>query len=183
LDEAEALLNIKPFYRAGRHFDPPSHHSMIFRQPNRRIKSSMGRPGRHRHLTAVFRPSAVSYIACNRENGDGKPESGVRRRERDDADVAAKIEATQAANEGQLLRVRTAIASMPASQRRYAWDAYRLLIRARTDADNAQQLAAVIQAGDAELVAAVKTLIDEINEARLRQDQAREESPPPNRPH
>jgi YD repeat-containing protein len=62
-----------------------------------------------------------------------------------DADVAAKIEATRAANEGQLLRVRTAIASMPASQRRYAWDAYRLLIRARTDADNAQQLAAVRQ--------------------------------------
>jgi hypothetical protein len=43
-----------------------------------------------------------------------------------------------------------------ASQRRHAWDAYRLLVHARTDADNAQQLAAVIQSGDAEFVAAVK---------------------------
>ena len=87
-----------------------------------------------------------------------------------DADIAAKIEAARAANEDQLWRVRTAIASMPPGQRRHAWDAHRLLVRARTDADNAQQLAAVIRARDAELIAAVKTLIDEINEARLRQD-------------
>ena len=85
-----------------------------------------------------------------------------------DADVAAKIEAARAADEDQLLRVRTAIASMPTVQRRHAWDAYRLLVRAKTDADNAQSLAAAIRAGDAELTAAVKMVIDEIKEARLR---------------
>jgi hypothetical protein len=100
-----------------------------------------------------------------------------------DADVAAKIEATRAADEDQLRRVRTAIASMPTSQRRHAWDAYRLLIRAKTDADNAQSLAAVIRAGDAELAVAVKMVIDEINAARLRQDRDREGSPPSTRPH
>jgi hypothetical protein len=99
------------------------------------------------------------------------------------ADVAAEIEAARAADADQLRRVRTAIASMPTSQRRHAWDAYRLLVRARTDADNAQRLAAVIQAGDVELAAAIKAVIDEIKEARLRQDREREESPPPTRPH
>jgi hypothetical protein len=81
-----------------------------------------------------------------------------------DADVADEIEAAPAADEDQLRRVRTAIASMPDTQRRHAWDAYRLLIRARTDADNALSLAAAIRAGDAALAAAVKTLIDEIHE-------------------
>src|SRR5438067_2373276 len=100
-----------------------------------------------------------------------------------DADVAAKIEATRAADEDQLRRVRTAIASMPTNQRRHAWDAYRLLIRARTDAGNAQSLAAAIQTGDAELTVAVKMVIDEIKEVRLRQDRERGESPPPTRPH
>ena len=83
-----------------------------------------------------------------------------------DPDVAAEIEAARAANEDQLQRVRTAIASMPSDQRRHAWDAYRLLIRATTDADNALSLAAAIRAGDAELEATVKMLIHEINEAR-----------------
>jgi hypothetical protein len=100
-----------------------------------------------------------------------------------DADVAAKIAAARAADEYQLRRVRTAIASMPADQRRHAWDAYRLLIRARTDADNAQSLAAAIRAGDAELAAAVRMVIGEINAARLRQDRERGESPPPTRAH
>ena len=100
-----------------------------------------------------------------------------------DADVAAKIEAARAADEDQLRRVRTAIASMPAGQRRHAWDAYRLLIRAKTDADNAQSLAAAIRSGDAELAAAVRMVIDEINAARLRQDRERGESPPPTQPH
>jgi lipopolysaccharide export system protein LptC len=100
-----------------------------------------------------------------------------------DADVAAKIEAARAADEDQLRRVRTAIASMPAGQRRHAWDAYRLVIRATTDADNALSLAAAIRAGDAELEATVRTLIYEINEARLRQDRDWEESPPSTRPH
>jgi hypothetical protein len=100
-----------------------------------------------------------------------------------DADVAAKIEATRAADEDQLRHVRTAIASMPTGQRRHAWDAYRLLIRAKTDADNAQSLAAAIRAGDAELTGAVKMVIDEINAARLRQDRDREASPPSTRPH
>jgi hypothetical protein len=99
-----------------------------------------------------------------------------------DADVAANIEATRA-NEDQLQRVRTAIASMPSDQRRHAWDAYRLLIRATIDADNALSLAAAIRAGDAELEATVKMLIHEINEARLRQDWEWEESPPSTRPH
>ena len=92
-----------------------------------------------------------------------------------DPDVAAEIEAARAANEDQLQRVRTAIASMPSDQRRHAWDAYRLLIRATTDADNALGLAAAIRAGDAELEATVKMLIHEINEARLRQDRDWEE--------
>ena len=103
----------------------------------------------------------------HREQGHGLPENLV-----DDgievefnADVAANIEAARAANEDQLQRVRTAILSMPADQRRHAWDAYRLLIRATTDADNALSLA------------------DEINEARLRQDRDWEESPPSTRPH
>ena len=87
-----------------------------------------------------------------------------------DADVAAKIETARAANEDQLQRVRTAIASMPADQQRHAWDAYRLLIRATTDADNALSLADAIRAGDAELEATVTMLMHEINEARLRQD-------------
>lgn len=100
-----------------------------------------------------------------------------------DADVADEIEAARAADEDQLRRVRTAIASMPDTQRRHAWDAYRLLIRARTDADNALSLAAAIREGDAELAAAVKTLIDEIKEARLRQDRDWEDSPPSTRPH
>lgn len=100
-----------------------------------------------------------------------------------DADVAAKIDATRAADEDQLRRVRTAIASMPASQRRHAWDAYRLLIRARTDADNAQSLAAAIRAGDAELTVAVQMVIDEINAARLCQDRDWKASPPSTRPH
>jgi hypothetical protein len=100
-----------------------------------------------------------------------------------DADVAAKIEAARAADEDQLRRVRTAIASMPTGQRRHAWDAYRLLIRARTDADIAQSLAAAIREGDGELTVAVKLVIDEIKEARLRQDRERGESPPPTRPH
>jgi hypothetical protein len=67
---------------------------------------------------------------------------------------------------------------MPDSQKRHAWDAYRLLIRATTDADNALSLAAAVRAGDAELEATVKMLIHEINEARLRQDRDWEESPP-----
>jgi hypothetical protein len=100
-----------------------------------------------------------------------------------DADVAAKIEAARAADEDQLRRVRTAIASMPTGQRRHAWDAYRLLIRARTDADVAQSLAAAVRAGDAELTGAVKMVIDEINAVRLRQDRDREASPPSSRPH
>jgi hypothetical protein len=100
-----------------------------------------------------------------------------------DADVADEIEAARAADEDQLRLVRTAIASMPAGQRRHAWDAYRLLIRATTDADNALSLAAAIRAGDAELKATVKTLIHEINEARLHQDRDSEESPPSTRPH
>jgi hypothetical protein len=100
-----------------------------------------------------------------------------------DADVAAKIEATRAADEDQLRRVRTAIASMPTSQRRHAWDAYRLLIRAKTDANNAQSLAAAVRAGDAELTGAVKMVIDEIDAARLRQDRDREASAPSTRPH
>jgi hypothetical protein len=99
-----------------------------------------------------------------------------------DPDVAAEIEAARAANEDQLQRVQTAIASMPSDQRRHAWDAYRLLIRATTDADNALSLAAAIRAGDAELEATVKMLIHEINEARLRQDRDWEESPPSSRP-
>jgi hypothetical protein len=100
-----------------------------------------------------------------------------------DADVAAKIEAARAAVGDQLRRVRTAIASMPTGQRRHAWDAYRLLIRARTDANNAQGLAAAIRSGDAELAAAVRMVIDEINPVRLRQDRDREASPPSTRPH
>ena len=100
-----------------------------------------------------------------------------------DPDVAAEIEAARAANEDQLQRVRTAIASMPSDQRRHAWDAYRLLIRATTDADNALSLAAAIRAGDAELEATVKMLINEINEARLRQDRDWDESRPSTRPH
>jgi hypothetical protein len=100
-----------------------------------------------------------------------------------DADVAAKIEATRAADEDQLSRVRTAIASMPTSQRRHAWDAYRLLIRAKSDADNAQSLAAAIRAGDAELTVAVQMVIDEINAARLRQDRDWKASPPSTQPH
>ena len=57
-----------------------------------------------------------------------------------DADLLqAEIEAARAVNDDQLRRVRAAIASMPTSQRRHAWDAYRLLIRARTNADNAQK--------------------------------------------
>ena len=100
-----------------------------------------------------------------------------------DPDVAAEIEAARAANEDQLQRVRTAIASMPDSQKRHAWDAYRLLIRATTDADNALSLAAAVRAGDAELEATVKMLINEINEARLRQDRDWDESPPSTRPH
>ena len=100
-----------------------------------------------------------------------------------DADVAAKIEATRAADEDQLRRVRTAIASMPTGQRRHAWDAYRSLIRARTDTGNAQSLAAAIRAGDAELTVAVKMVIDEINATRSHQDRERGESPPPTRPH
>jgi hypothetical protein len=100
-----------------------------------------------------------------------------------DPDVAAEIEATRAANEDQLRRVRTAIASMPAGQRRHAWDAYRLLIRATTDADNAISLAAAIRAGDGELRVAVKLVIDEIRAARVRQDRDWEESPPSTRPH
>jgi hypothetical protein len=100
-----------------------------------------------------------------------------------DADAAANIEAARAANENQLWRVRTAIASMPPGQRRHAWDAYRLLVRARTDADNARQLAAAVQAGDTELQAAIKMLIDEINVARSRQDREWQESPPPTRPY
>jgi|SRR5437764_15419868 hypothetical protein len=99
------------------------------------------------------------------------------------ADMAAEIEAVRAANEDQLQRVRTAIASMPTGQRRHAWDAYRLLVRARTDADNAQRLAAVIQADDAELAAEVQAVIDGIKEVRIRQDRERAESPPPTRPH
>jgi hypothetical protein len=100
-----------------------------------------------------------------------------------DADVAANIEAARAANEDQLQRVRTAILSMPADQRRHAWDAYRLLIRATTDANNALSLADAIRAGDAELEATVKVLIHEINEARLRQDRDWKESPPSTRQH
>jgi hypothetical protein len=100
-----------------------------------------------------------------------------------DADVAAKIEAARAADEDQLRRVQTAIASMPSSQRRHAWDAYRLLIRATTDANNALSLAAAIRSGDAALEATVKMLIHEINEARLRQDRDWEQSPPSTRPH
>jgi DNA-binding IclR family transcriptional regulator len=56
----------------------------------------------------------------------------------------------------------------------------RLLIRAKTDANNAQSLAAAIRAGDAELTGAVKIVIDA---ARLRQDRDREASPPSTRPH
>ena len=100
-----------------------------------------------------------------------------------DADVAAKIEVARAADEDQLRRVRTSIESMPTSQRRHAWDAYRLLIRARTDADNALSLATAIRAGDVELTVAVKLVIDEIKEVRVRQDRERGESPPPTRPH
>jgi hypothetical protein len=59
----------------------------------------------------------------------------------------------------------------------------RLLIRANTDADKAQSLAAAIRAGDAELTGAVKIVIDEIDAARLRQDRDREASPPSTRPH
>jgi hypothetical protein len=100
-----------------------------------------------------------------------------------DADVAAKIEAARAADEDQLRRVRTAIESMPTGQRRHAWDAYRLLIRAKTDADNALSLAAAIRAGDTELTVAVRLVIDEIMEARLRQDRERGESPPSTQLH
>jgi hypothetical protein len=58
-----------------------------------------------------------------------------------------------------------------------------LLIRARTDADNAISLAAAIRAGDGELTVAVKLVIEEIRAARVRQDRDWEQSPPSTRPH
>jgi hypothetical protein len=64
-----------------------------------------------------------------------------------DAEIADEIEAARAADEDQLRRVRTAIASMP-DPKTTCVGCIPVAYPCRTDADNAQNLAAAIRASD-----------------------------------